>query len=64
MTSQEDKDNAKMGTSIGGVLFVGCMFIGAAIGMMYNALPIGAAFGMGVGFIALGVTWAYYTKRK
>lgn len=59
-----DREKAKNGTSIGGVFFVGCMFIGAGIGMVYDAVPIGGAIGMGIGFIAMGIVWAYYTKRK
>lgn len=64
METNSRKNKAKMGTSIGGVLFVGCMFIGAGIGMMYDAIPIGSAIGMGIGFIAMGIIWSYYTKRK
>lgn len=64
MESNNKKNDAKMGTTIGGMFFIGCMFIGAGIGMVYNSVPIGGAIGMGVGFIAMGIVWAYYTKRK
>lgn len=64
MEANKDKNNAKTGTTIGGMFFVGFMFVGAGIGMIYNSVPVGAAIGMGVGFIAMGIAWAYYTKRK
>ena len=51
------------GTKIGGVVFFGCMFIVAGIGMLFNAEEIGGAIGMGVGFIAMGVIWAYYRQK-
>lgn len=53
----------KSGSSIAGVVFIGCMFIGAGIGMLYDATAIGGAIGMGVGFIAMGVIWAYYRNK-
>jgi len=37
-------------------VFVGCMFIGIALGIYYNAVAIGTLAGMGVGFIARGFT--------
>lgn len=57
------EEKKKSGSAIGGVVFVGCMFIGAGIGIMYNALPIGGAIGMGVGFICMGAIWAYYRNK-
>lgn len=45
--------------AIGGFVFVGCMFIGVGIGMIFNQRNIGAAIGMGVGFILMGAIWAY-----
>ena len=55
--------NKISGIKIGGVVFFGCMFIGAGIGMLFNAEEIGGAIGMGVGFIAMGVIWAYYRQK-
>jgi len=51
------------GTRIGGVVFFGCMFIGAGIGMLFNEQEIGGAFGMGVGSIAMGGIWAYFRQK-
>lgn len=63
-TKNSEKEKAKDGTSIGGMFFVGCMFLGAGIGMIYGSVPVGGAIGMGVGFIVMGIVWAYYTKKK
>lgn len=39
------------------------MFIGAGIGMMYDATQIGGAIGMGIGFIGMGAIWSYYRNK-
>jgi len=39
----------------GGIVFVGCMFLGAGIGMIFNSEEIGGAIGMGVGFISMAI---------
>jgi len=57
------EEEKKSGSSIGGVVFVGCMFIGGGIGMLTNAVAVGGAIGMGIGFIAMGIIWAYYRDR-
>lgn len=59
----EETKKKKSSSVIGGVVFIGSMFIGAGIGMMYDATQIGGAIGMGVGFIAMGVIWAYYRNK-
>ena len=51
------------GTKIGGVVFLGCLFLGGGIGMLFNAEEIGGAIGMGVGSIAMGGIWAYYRQK-
>ncbi len=53
----------KSGSAIGGIVFVGCMFIGAGIGMIYDSQQIGGALGIGVGFISMGAIWAYYREK-
>jgi hypothetical protein len=59
----EVNEKKKNGSSIGGLLFAGCMFIGAGIGMLKNATEIGGAIGMGVGFIAMGIIRVYYRNK-
>ena len=56
-------DNMKNGSAIGGVVFTGCMFIGAGIGMLYGKTKVGGALGMGVGFLAMAAIWAYYKSK-
>lgn len=56
---EKKKDSAAV---IGGVIFVGCMFLGAGIGMLYNKVAVGSTIGMGTGFILMGAIWAYYKK--
>jgi F0F1-type ATP synthase assembly protein I len=60
----EENDKNKNGSKIGGVIFVGCMFVGAGIGMLYDKVPVGGAIGMGIGFIAMGAIMAYYRKNN
>ena len=59
----EEESNKKNGSNIGGIVFVGCMFIGGGIGMLFHKANVGGALGMGVGFIAMGVVWAYYRDK-
>ena len=37
------EEKKKSGTAIGGIVFVGCMLIGAGIGNMFDSVEIGAA---------------------
>jgi Na+/proline symporter len=52
------ESNQKSWTKIGGVVFVGCMFLGAGIGMLFGKMEAGGAIGMGIGFIAMAYLWA------
>lgn len=56
-------EKKKSGSAIGGVVLVGCMFVGAGIGMIAGTVQVGGALGLGVGFIAMGAIWAYYRNK-
>ena len=43
-----------------GKIFVGCMFLGIGIGMLFEKTGAGTMVGMGVGFICRGL----YSKKK
>jgi hypothetical protein len=51
----ENKPNKTKGYRVGGLLFVGCMFIGMGIGKYLNELPTGLFIGMGIGFVAMAI---------
>ena len=53
------KDNS----TVGGVVFVGCMFIGLGIGILYNKTAVGVILGLGVGFIVMGAIKAFSRKK-
>lgn len=59
MAKSNNKNN-----SVGGLLFVGCMFIGMAIGFGFNQIAIGTAAGMGVGFLAMAGYIAMNNKKS
>lgn len=44
----------------GGLAFVGCLFLGAGVGMLMGNVAAGGAIGMGAGFIAMAI----FGKRK
>lgn len=48
-------NNNKEKDKIGGLLFVGCMFIGMGIGQYEGATGTGTLIGLGVGFLAMAV---------
>ena len=60
MEAKERKNNS---STIGGVVFAGCMFLGGGIGMLYGSMNIGGAIGMGVGFIAMAAVMMYFRKK-
>ena len=55
--------NKKSGPAIGGIVFTGCMFIGAGIGMAMDNVKVGGALGMGIGLLAMGAIWAYFSRK-
>lgn len=57
-------DNKMKTTStIAGLIFVGCMFIGLGLGFYFNMIPIGLFIGMGVGFIGMGIVYAILRQK-
>ena len=44
---------------IAGVTFVGFMFIGLGLGILYNETVIGIMLGMGAGFLAMAAVYAF-----
>jgi len=60
---ENGKEKRKSTSAVGGLIFVGCMFIGGGIGMIFNHADIGGAIGMGVGFIAMAVTWLGFKQK-
>jgi hypothetical protein len=54
----------KTARKVGGLLFIGCMFIGMAAGWYFGALNIGMFGGMGIGFIMMAVTWMSAANKK
>ena len=48
-------ENKKSTYGIGGLLFVGFMFLGMGLGYIFNDRNTGMYIGMGVGFIAMGI---------
>lgn len=57
---EEKKKHAK---TVGGKLFVGCMFIGLAVGWYFGNFIIGMFAGMGLGFILMAVAYASITNK-
>ena len=53
-------DNNKM--KVGGLLFIGCLFLGMGIGMYLESTKIGLFIGLGVGFLAMAATRLKGTK--
>ena len=41
---------------VGGLLFVGCLFLGIGIGMYLGETKIGTMIGLGVGFLVMAAT--------
>jgi len=52
--SSEKQESKRSGIS--GLVFVGCLMIGFAIGLLIGNIAAGLFGGLGVGFIAMGIT--------
>ena len=48
---------------IPGIAFVGCLFIGLALGMAYGNPAVGVLAGLGAGFIVMAIL-KYLMKKK
>lgn len=57
------EDEKKQQSTIVGVVFTGCLFIGLGLGIYFNQVAVGVLVGMGVGFIGMGIMWAI-TRHK
>ncbi len=52
----DDRREAKKeAQKVGGLLFVGCMFLGMAGGWYFDKMVMGLFCGMGIGFIMMAV---------
>jgi hypothetical protein len=61
MEQNEKRGNAR---KVGGLLFVGCMFIGIAIGNYMGNPGMGTMGGMGLGFIMMAVVYLSEANKK
>jgi len=59
----EEQEKKRHGSVNNGLIFIGCMFIGGGIGMIFHAEEIGGAIGMGIGFIAMAVNLAVFKQK-
>lgn len=61
-TQQTEKNNESK--KVGGLLFVGCMFIGMAAGFFFGDFTMYMFGGMGLGFIMMAVVHASQSAKK
>lgn len=61
---KDNKEAKKTAQKVGGLLFVGCMFLGMAGGKYFGNMPIGLFGGMGIGFIMMAVVWMSAANKK
>jgi hypothetical protein len=63
METENDNNKKKETEKIGGLLFVGCMFLGMAAGYYMDRMIIGLFAGIGLGFILRAVVLANYRNK-
>lgn len=63
-TQTQSSYKIKEARKTGGLLFVGCMFIGMAAGWYSGAFTIGLFCGMGLGFIMMAVVLISASNKK
>jgi len=51
-----------MGRGVEGLVFVGFLFIGMGIGMLFDKVGVGTLIGMGLGFISMAILRARGSK--
>ena len=56
MSDEKQETKSRSGTS--GLVFVGCLMLGLAIGLLTGNVAVGVIGGLGVGFIALAIARA------
>ena len=54
--SSEKKERSRSGTS--GLVFVGCLILGLALGILAGNVAVGLLVGLGVGFIGMAIVRA------
>ena len=54
----------KTRSTVAGVVFVGCLFIGLALGILFNKTVVGLLLGLGIGFIAMGIIWTLMIEKR
>lgn len=62
-SEETPKKDSNYPANIGGLLFAGCLFIGAGIGFIVGNVKAGGAFGMGIGFFVMAAFWAKQKKN-
>lgn len=61
---ENKKEAKKTAQNVGGLLFVGCMFLGMAGGWYLGKMVIGIFAGMGIGFIMMAVVLMSAASKK
>ncbi|MCB2221642.1 MAG: hypothetical protein KQI35_14695 [Bacteroidetes bacterium] len=49
------ENKMKKDFSASGILFVGCIFIGLGLGIIFNVVVAGLLVGLGTGFLSRGI---------
>lgn len=63
MSKHKKNKKEKTARSIGGLIFVACLFLGGGLGSMLGNVSIGGIIGMGIGFLAMAGIWIYYRSK-
>lgn len=63
-SKMENKSKSSDKWSIASLVFVGCMFTGIGLGMLFDARGTGMYVGMGAGFLAMGAVLYYFNRKS